>query len=159
MVIATKIKPDENLTAENFSIYGRNNEQILDTALSEESYYTYHSILKYNNDILITFVTGLSNTRHALALQFPHPRWTNQHGSGSSDLGFDSMLITRHVTRHTLVQKWRVENYSALEKFPWRSRNHEIFSTKVFRKINIFFNQKSPDYDMTRIQITALVYT
>ena len=51
----------------------------------------YHTILNYDNSRSIAFNMGLSNTWHALALQFPHPRWPNKHGNLESNSSFTTL--------------------------------------------------------------------
>ena len=78
----------------------RNNEQV--TALGKCPT-VYHTILNYGNSMSIGFIMGLSNRRHALALQFPHPRWLNKHGNCESNSPFITLpLVVLAVL--TLVQ-------------------------------------------------------
>ena len=59
-----------------------------------------------------------SNTRHTLALQFPHPKWTfNTNGNRESNSHFITLpLVVLAVTQSSscampIRKQWRIENY------------------------------------------------
>ena len=94
-----------------------------------------------------------SNTRHALTLRFPHPRWPNKHGRNrKSKSPFIALpfvvlavltlvptnLCSSLVVSYPQAKKWRVENYFMLKKILWGSINHEIFLTPTFSKMKYF---------------------
>ena len=99
----------------------RNNEQILDTALSKKTYYQ-GSI--YNNSISITFIMGLSITQHALALQFLHPKWSNKHANHEGN----SPFITLPLAVLTSVQLHA--HHSSCRSHTQKMTNQKLFHCK-----------------------------
>ena len=95
------------------------------------------------------------NTRHALALQFPHSKWTNKNGNRESNSPFTTfpllvLAVVQSSSRDAPIRKqWRVENYFIVTKFSWVRINHEICLTGTFLKAR-YFNGKFSDYGIPK---------
>ena len=120
----------------------------------------------YDNSISITFITGLSNTRHALLFfnfRIPDgrinrvtakatlPYNSSVSGSRSSDLGSDSVprfvLITHQAT--PICKKLQIKNYFVVKNFCGEAATTN-YNTSFFKN-EIFFNKKFPDYGMLMV--------
>ena len=92
------------------------------------------------------------NTRHALTLQFSHPKWTNKNGNHESNSAFITLplvaLAVMQSSSHAspINNQLLVENYFAVgEFFVGKHQPRNIFNMNFFEN-EIFFDKISPDY-------------
>ena len=84
---------------------------------------------------------------HLIALQFPHPKWTNKNRNRKDNSRFITLsLVVMAIVQSSgraapIGKQWRVQNYFVVKRFSWVSINHEIFLTRTLLKTKYFWTK------------------
>ena len=112
----------------------------------------------------MAFIIRDSNTRHALALQFPRPKWTNKNRTRECENNSPFItlpLVVLAVVNLAVVLGHTQTMYSrklfpCLQFFGGKHQAQNIFNTNIFEN-EIFFKEKFSDYSILMLTTPNLI--